>query len=682
MSFPATHPALSRALAEREYTTPTPVQKAVVETEAEGRDLLVSAQTGSGKTIAFGMAMADTLLEGADALGPAGDPLALIIAPTRELALQVQRELSWLYHYAGARIVSCVGGMDPGRERRELNDGAHIVVGTPGRLRDHLERRALRVTSLKAVVLDEADEMLDMGFREDLQFILETTPETRRTLLFSATLPKAIVTLATHYQKDALRIAARGETSGHADIEYRVVRIAGNKIERAVVNLLRFMDPAGALVFCNTRNAVRHMEAQLTERGFSCVALSGELSQSERNHALQALRDGRAKVCVATDVAARGIDLPSLSLVIHADLPNDAQVLQHRSGRTGRAGKKGVSVLLVPPSRRRKAEEMLGRARVTANWGNAPSADEIRKVDHERLLANPLLTETPSEDELVLADELLRSSDARVVAAAFVKMYRAGLPAPEDIEEDVPFQPRGEKHQREHKHREPREHSPRERTPREHAPREHKDHKPREYTPRPEGEKREYTPRSFDKPREERGSKPGGMEGGVWFRLNVGRERKADPKWLLPEICRQGEVTKKEIGAIRVFETETLFQVAPGAVEKFSELVTARKKGGVRILPARDQTGESHGRPYGERDAADKPSDAPPAPAREPRSDFHGKKKFDAKPVEGKKPDGGDKPFTGKKFAGKKFGDKKFGGKKFGKPGGGYKGKNPRTPSA
>ena len=637
MSFPATHPALSRALVEREYTTPTPVQKAVVEEEAQERDLLVSAQTGSGKTIAFGMAMADTLMEGAETLGRAGDPLALIIAPTRELALQVQRELSWLYHYAGARIVSCVGGMDPGRERRELADGAHIVVGTPGRLRDHLERRALKVTSLKAVVLDEADEMLDMGFREDLQFILETTPETRRTLLFSATLPKAIVTLATHYQKDALRIAAKGDTAGHADIEYRVVRIAGNKIERAVVNLLRFMDPPGALVFCNTRNAVRHMEAQLTERGFSCVALSGELSQSERNHALQALRDGRAKVCVATDVAARGIDLPSLSLVIHADLPNDAQVMQHRSGRTGRAGKKGVSVLLVPPSRRRKAEEMLGRARVTATWGNAPSAEEIRKVDHERLLHNPILTTPASEDELALADELLKASDPRAVAAAFVKMYRAGLPAPEDIEEEVPFQPRGDRLPREHKHREPREPSPRQHTPREHGPREHKDHKPREYTPRPD-----------QGPREERGSKPGGMEGGVWFRLNVGRERKADPKWLLPEICRQGEVTKKEIGAIRVFDTETLFQVAPGAVEKFSALVTERKKGGIRIMEARDQTGESHGRPYGERAAAAEQVSEAPKPARPdaPRGDFK-KKKF------------GGKPFPGKKFAGK-GGKKKF----------------------
>ena len=364
MAFRKTPAAIARALAERDYKEATPVQAAVLEADAEERDLLVSAQTGSGKTVAYGIAMAETLLEGADTLGPAGDPLALIIAPTRELALQVQRELSWLYHYAGARVVACVGGMDPGRERRQLQDGVHIVVGTPGRLRDHLERRALKVSALKAVVIDEADEMLDMGFREDLQFILETTPATRRTLLFSATLPKVIVNLAQHYQRDALRIKTLGAAEGHADIEYRAIRIAHNKVESAIVNLLRFMDPPNALVFCATRQAVRHLEAILRERGFAAVALSGELSQSERNHALQALRDGRARVCVATDVAARGLDLPNLGLVIHADLPNDAEVLQHRSGRTGRAGRKGVSILLVPNSRRRRAEEMLARARV------------------------------------------------------------------------------------------------------------------------------------------------------------------------------------------------------------------------------------------------------------------------------------------------------------------------------
>jgi ATP-dependent RNA helicase DeaD len=640
LSFPATHPALSRALEERQYTTPTPVQSAVIEPEAEGRDLLVSAQTGSGKTIAFGLAMVETLLEGAATFGPARDPLALIIAPTRELALQVQRELGWLYHYAGARIVSCVGGMDPGRERRDLSEGAHIVVGTPGRLRDHIERRALKLTGLRCAVLDEADEMLDMGFREDLQFILETTPPDRRTLLFSATLPKAIVTLATHYQKDALRIATRSDTAGHADIEYRAVRIAGNKIERAVVNLLRFMDPPGALVFCNTRNAVRHMEAQLTERGFSCVALSGELSQSERNHALQALRDGRAKVCVATDVAARGIDLPSLSLVIHAELPNDAQVLQHRSGRTGRAGKKGVSVLLVPPSRRRRAEEMLGRARVTAVWGDAPSAADIRKVDQERLLQNPLLAEAGTDDDLAMADELLKTHSPRQMAAAFVKMYRAGLPAPEDIE-DEPFQ-RGPA--REHKPRNDRTGNER---PRHDGPRESREHKPRE--DRGPRERPNRTNERQHAPTHERGAAPGEMANGVWFRLNVGRERNADPKWLLPEICRQGELTKKDIGAIRVFEMETLFQIDPALAPKFTILVSERKKGGVRISPALDQTGESTARPREKVVQSDVPGEAPPR-----KPDFHGKKKFG----EG--------------------GKKKFGGKKFGKPGGGYKGKNPR----
>jgi ATP-dependent RNA helicase DeaD len=363
------------------------------------------------------------------------------------------------------------------------------------------------------------------------------------------------------------------------------------------------------------------------------VALSGELSQNERNHALQALRDGRARVCVATDVAARGIDLPGLSLVIHAELPNDAQVLQHRSGRTGRAGKKGVSVLLVPPSRRRRAEEMLGRARVTASWGNAPSAEDIRKVDQRRLLENPLLVEPGADDDLAMADELLKAHSPRQLAAAFVKMYRAGLPAPEDIEDEGPYQ---QTHQP-RDHRKTRE----ERQPREHKPRE--DRGPRE---RPhKTTERQYAPTH------ERGSAPGEMANGVWFRLNVGRERNADPKWLLPEICRQGEVTKKDIGAIRVFEMETLFQVDAAIAPKFTILVSERKKGGVRISPALDQTGQSTARPRERLVSSDAPGDAPPR-----KPGFHGKKKF-----------GGGK----KKFGGE-------GPKKFNKPGG-YQGKKPKN---
>lgn len=557
--FPAGHPLL-RALTERDYTDATPVQAAVLEPGAIDRDLLVSAQTGSGKTVAYGLAIANTLLGEADVLEPAGEPLALIVAPTRELALQVHRELSWLYAHCGGQVVSCVGGMDPRAEQRMLNRGAHIVVGTPGRLRDHLERGGLRISKLRAVVLDEADEMLDLGFREDLEFILEATPQSRRTLLFSATLPHAIVTMAKRYQRNAWRIAVSAGQQGHADIEYRAVRVAPNETEHAVVNLLRYFESPTALVFCNTRESVRHLQAILLERGFSTVALSGELGQNERNHALQALRDGRARVCVATDVAARGIDLPNLGLVIHAELPQNAQTLQHRSGRTGRAGRKGVSVLLVILSRRRKAEMLLQTAGVQAVWGGSPSADDIRKLDQERLLKSPVLTEELTEDDLAMAKALLAERSPEDIAAALVRMYRSHLPAAEEVFDPGPGTPSREL-------REPREaREPRERMP--------------------------------------RGENPNSLPGGsVWFRLNIGRQKNADPRWLIPMICRQGKITKPEIGAIRIFERETKFEVDASVAERFAAAIRLIERADVRIEPLADS-------PHAEPEAH-KPKDTP-----------------------------------------------------------------------
>ena len=200
MQHPEIHSALAEALSARGYDTLTSVQSAVIESKAHGRDLIVSAKTGSGKTVAFGLAVADQLLDG-DRAAWTREPLALSSAPTRELAIQVSKELQWLYAAAGARVVTCVGGMDPMKERRALQGGAHIVVGTPGRLRDHLERGALDLSALRAVVLDEADEMLDMGFREELEEILDATPQERRTLLFSATMPRPIVALACRYRR-------------------------------------------------------------------------------------------------------------------------------------------------------------------------------------------------------------------------------------------------------------------------------------------------------------------------------------------------------------------------------------------------------------------------------------------------------------------------------------------------
>jgi ATP-dependent RNA helicase DeaD len=548
MPFPQTHPALARALEAQGYAEPTPVQAAVLAAPAD-HDLLVSAQTGSGKTVAFGLAAAGPILGEAERFGQGAAPLALAIAPTRELALQVSRELEWLYAQAGAVVVTCVGGMDARREQRALAAGCHIVVGTPGRLRDHLERGNLDLSALKVVVLDEADEMLDMGFREDLEEILDSTPVARRTLLFSATIAKEIVTLARRYQREAVRIDTLRRDEAHGDIEYRAIRVAPNEVEHAVVNLLRYFESPGALVFCATRERVRHLHGALRERGFAAVALSGELSQKERADALQALRDGHARACVATDVAARGLDLPDLGLVIHADLPANKAGLLHRSGRTGRAGKKGVSVVVVPYNKRRVAERLFESASIEAGWSGPPSADEIRAKDQTRLLEDPILTEAASEEDLVLARRILADSTPEAVAAALIRMHRQRLPEPEELFDDV------------------------------------RDGGPPD--PRPARGGTRYDPMREGSPGGQGGQGGhGGGEGAAWFRMPVGRQNNADPKWLIPLICRLGHVTKKDIGQIRIFDRETKFEIVAETEARFRQAVKGAAEGDVRIEPA------------------------------------------------------------------------------------------------
>jgi len=552
MTFPTTHPALARALAARDYAVPTAVQLAVLENRAIERDLLVSAQTGSGKTVAFGLAMATTLLGDSEHFERASEPMALIIAPTRELAMQVQRELIWLFAETGARIATCVGGMDGRAEARQLAAGAHIVVGTPGRLRDHLERGRLKLASLRVIVLDEADEMLDLGFREDLEFILDATPETRRTLLFSATMPRAIEMLAKRYQREAERIETIRRDTQHADIEYQVLRIAPGDVENAVVNVLRYHEAPATLVFCSTREAVKRMHAQLSNRGFSAVALSGELTQNERTHALQALRDNRARVLVATDVAARGLDLPDLALVIHADLPNDRETLLHRSGRTGRAGKKGTCVLIVPGNRRRKAEALLGAARLNVTWGEAPSAEQIRKRDQERFQADPVFIEVVTPEETALAAALQENRSADEIALALIRMNRARLPEPEQLTKDQGPPRRGDREQRQ---------SPGRRS---------------EWSNTGDSQDRPARDRDRKNPRAPRHIRDENRDT-VWFRLNIGRERNADPKWLVPLICKSGNVSKSEIGSIKIFDRDTRFEIAAEHADAFAVAVRTNK---------------------------------------------------------------------------------------------------------
>jgi len=529
MSFERAHPTLAQALTTKGYAEPTPVQAAVLGGDHAGRDLLVSAQTGSGKTVAFGLALAQSLLGDEVRLGQAKAPLALVVAPTRELALQVQRELGWLYAPAGGKVIACVGGMDIRREAWQLDQGAHIVVGTPGRLCDHLDRGRLRLDSVVGLVLDEADEMLDMGFRDELEHLLQATPPDRRTLLFSATVPPAIEQIASKYQRSAVRVSvATGEQ--HADIDYRAVVVLPREAERAIVNVLRFVDAPGALVFCRTREAVNRLHMELAERGFAAVALSGELGQAERNRALQALRDRRARVCVATDVAARGLDLPDLGLVIHAEVPSDPATLLHRSGRTGRAGKKGMAVVLVPAPRRRYAERMFNDARVEPRWMGPPTADIIRARDEEVLRKGVAeLAADAMDEDVAVARELIAAGDAEKLVAALVRIQRAQLPAPEEISGWEPPPPRP-----------------------------------------PRAERKERPAQAYEV--NEALGAPESLDG-AWFRINVGHAHRADPKWLLPMLCRRGGIQKQHIGGFRVMRHETRVLIHPAVAEKFARAI-------------------------------------------------------------------------------------------------------------
>jgi len=502
--------SLSDALEQRGYTALTPVQVAVTDTDLETSDLLVSAQTGSGKTVGFGLAIAPTLLGDAVKFERAGKPLALIIAPTRELALQVKRELAWLYAKAGVVMASCVGGMDMREERRALDKGAHIVVATPGRLRDHIMRGSLNMNNLRAVILDEADEMLDLGFREDLEFILGEAPSTRRTLMFSATVPRAIANLAKSYQKDAVRVVTKTEETQHADIEYRAMNVAPRDGENAIINVLRFYEAPNALVFCNTRDMVNRLTTRLSNRGFSVVALSGELSQNERTHALQAMRDGRARICVATDVAARGIDLPNLDLVVHADIPQSHETLLHRSGRTGRAGRKGVSALIVPGKARRKAERILQGAKVKAEWCEAPSANAVSQRDEERLMTDPTWEQEITASENPGIEKLLELHSPKKIAAAYLRLYKSGQSAPEELAAS--------------------------------------------------GAGGEPRARSAFGPT-------------VWFALTGGREAGAEPRRLLPMLCKAGDITKDDIGAIRVQKNVSFIEIRQASAAKFVKAI-------------------------------------------------------------------------------------------------------------
>jgi len=414
----------------RGFSALTAVQKAVLDTDSDGRNLRISSQTGSGKTVAIGLALAEDLIQSIE--GPGRGPYALVITPTRELAAQVKDELTWLFEdIDNARVTVVTGGTDILREQRALSKSAPILVGTPGRLLDHLRRRSLDVSNIRHVILDEADQMLEMGFKEELDGIVDQLPEDRRSHLVSATFPNDLRRLSDRFQHDALHLEGTALGAANVDIAHTATICGSRDRYAALVNNLLLLEGDRCLVFVKRRADATELAELLCGDGLSAMPFSGELAQTQRTRTLNAFKNGIVRTLVATDVAARGIDVPDIATVVHYDLPFDAEAYTHRSGRTGRAGQKGNSILLVPPRAERRVQRLLQQARVEAEWSPIPEPKKIKKTLRKRMRRGfraSLEAHNASETELAYAASLLQENDPSALVACLLEMAQPKLP--------------------------------------------------------------------------------------------------------------------------------------------------------------------------------------------------------------------------------------------------------------
>lgn len=514
---------LGPVLEQRGFQSLTGIQRAVLDPEVEGRDLRIMSQTGSGKTVALGLVVATSVEEAAASerpnCGPAR-PEVLLVAPTRELAVQLADELTWLFRPLGARVGSLTGGTSLGVDFRMLKSNPPVLVGTPGRLIDHVNRGTLALDQVSSVVLDEADEMLAMGFIDEIKAILDETPSTRHTHLVSATIPYAVRSMAESYQRDAVMVTGAAPGEANEDITHHAMIVGQDDRLAALINLL-LLDPSRkTLVFVRTRVDATELAEALVDNGFGARALSGDLNQRERTSTLAAFRKGTTKIVVATDVAARGLDVQDIALVIHADLPNNAEVLTHRSGRTGRAGRKGLSILFVPPRAYGKVNYMLRQAGVEASPRPVVTPKDVKRAADERIFE--LLTNVDADSAVPkrrfrrLADKLAAERDPVELLAMMLEREDLGrFCAPREVRQLTP-----ERHDRRGaRSRQSRSHSPRD-----------------------------------------------------WARFQVswGSHHGADPRRLLAVVCRRGGISSGEVGSISIGERSSMVEVTQRVAQSFA----------------------------------------------------------------------------------------------------------------
>ncbi len=417
-----------KAITNIGYETPSPIQAQAIPALLDGQDILGMAQTGTGKTAAFAL----PALSNADFKQK--DPQVLVLAPTRELAIQVSEAFQSFAHYMkGFHVLPIYGGADYGTQIRALKRGVHVVVGTPGRVMDHIRKGTLKLNNLKLMVLDEADEMLRMGFIDDVEWILEQTPKTRQIALFSATMPKEVHRIATRYLNNPTEVIIKQKTATATTITQKYLMVSGAHKLDALTRILEAEEKIdGSIIFVRTKTATVELAERLEARGYAAAALNGDIAQNQRERIVDQLKKGKVDILVATDVVARGLDVPRISHVFNYDIPQDNESYVHRIGRTGRAGREGAAILFVTPRERRLLSSIERTTKSKIPEMHLPSTQDINNSRIDRFKAR--IIEATQQDDTAFYQELIEQLEteqnipAVEIAAALARLLQGDIP--------------------------------------------------------------------------------------------------------------------------------------------------------------------------------------------------------------------------------------------------------------
>ena len=563
------------ALNDLGYEKPSPIQAECIPHLLSGRDVLGMAQTGSGKTAAFSLPLLNNIDPGLRA------PQILVLAPTRELAVQVAEAMTeFSKHMRGVNVVALYGGQRYDVQLRALRQGPQIVVGTPGRLLDHLKRGTLDLSKLSGLVLDEADEMLRMGFIEDVETIMAQIPEGHQTALFSATMPEAIRRITKRFMKDPQEVRIQSSVTTRPDISQSYWSVYGMRKNEALVRFLEAEDFDAAIIFVRTKNATLEVAEALERNGYNSAALNGDMNQALREQTLERLKDGRLDILIATDVAARGLDVERISLVVNYDIPMDSESYVHRIGRTGRAGRAGRALLFVENRERRLLRNIERTMKLTIPEAELPNAELLGKRRLEKFAAKvqQQLESSDLDQYRALLSQIQPTAegeelDMETLAAALLKMAQGERTL--IVPPDAPMRPK-----REFRDRDDRFERRGDRN----------DRGPRGDRPERGGE---------DRPRRER-REAGDME---LYRIEVGRDDGVEVRHIVGAIANEGDISSRYIGNIKLFASHSTIELPKGmpgeVLQHFTRTRILNKPMNMQLLgdaqPRPDRGGERRG---------------------------------------------------------------------------------------